>query len=61
MDAKKEKGKATYILAILAASLGFDWGFSHILDAHRNAKGKADLRRANGFRTKPNSLPPSAR
>jgi len=44
MNAKKRKGRATYVLAILAASLGFDWGFSHILDAHRNARNKPDLR-----------------
>ena len=46
MNAKKQKGRATYVLAILAASLGFDWGFSHILEAHRNASRKADIRQA---------------
>ena len=44
MNAKKEKGRATYVLALVAASLGFDWGFSHILDAHHNARRKSALR-----------------
>ncbi|HUX21983.1 MAG TPA: hypothetical protein VMW69_12150 [Spirochaetia bacterium] len=46
MNAKTRKGRATYILAILAASLGIDWGFSHILEAHRKARGKADFRQS---------------
>ncbi|HUX43100.1 MAG TPA: hypothetical protein VMV83_18220 [Rectinemataceae bacterium] len=46
MNAKKRKGRAAYILAILAASLGFDWGFSHILDAHRSPQREPDLRRS---------------
>lgn len=50
MVTKKKAGRATYVLAILAASLGIDWGYSHILDAHRKRGPKARLSRPDALK-----------
>ena len=45
MKDKKSGGSVSYVVALLAAILGIEWGFEYILDVHRRARTRNGLRK----------------